>query len=254
MCACSVAIMGSRIKGLRARECVWWSGAGIMANLPTPMWVLMVQGHAAVERLFMDALDADDMQRDERSRLEQLCESVLETLRAQAISAVQVANGALADAGFSPTTAGRSSSEGYPARKAGQRVLGHGSGHAAGPFAGSAGQSSSQGAAAVSIFGPLQHPPHVVAQAPPVGGGGQLVDPRGGLAAAAGATPGPKGVKAPPPGMVVVAAPRVKPPPPVGAPPALPAGVAAVAQATAVGGLRPSSPPPPSRPLATTVV
>ena len=62
-----------------------------MANLPTPMWVPMVQGHAAVERLFMDALDADDMPRDERSRLELLCESVLETLRAQAISAVHVA-------------------------------------------------------------------------------------------------------------------------------------------------------------------
>ena len=141
-----------------------------MANLPTPMWVPMVQGHAAVERLFMDALDADDMQRDERSRLEQLCESVLETLRAQAISAVQVANGALADAGFSPTTAGRSSSEGHPARKAGQRVLGHGSGHAAGPFAGSPGQPSSQGAAAVSVFGrALQRPPPVVAPAPPAG-------------------------------------------------------------------------------------
>ena len=178
----------------------------------------------------MDALDADDMPRDERSRLELLCEGVLETLRAQAISAVQVANGALADAGFSPTTAGRLHGDGQPARKAGQRVLGHGSGHGAGPFAGSAGQLSSQGAAAVSIFGrALQHPPPDVAQAPPVGGGGQPVDPRGGVAAAAGAKPGPKGIKAPPPGCVVKAAPRIKPPPPVGAPPALPAGVAAVA-------------------------
>ena len=55
----------------------------------------MLEGIAAVERLFMGLL-AEDMGRDERNRLEELYEAVLETLRGQAISAVQVANGARA--------------------------------------------------------------------------------------------------------------------------------------------------------------
>ena len=96
-----MAILGSSFKKPRAQGSGWSSGAGTMANPPTPLWIPMLEGLAAVERLFMGLL-AEDMGRDERNRLEELYAAVLETLRGQAISAVLVANGALADAGFSP--------------------------------------------------------------------------------------------------------------------------------------------------------
>ena len=200
----------------------------------------MLEGLAAVERLFLGLL-AEDMGRDERNRLEELCEAVLETLRGQAISAVLVANGALADAGFSPLSAGHG-------RRSGQRTAGPGMGHASGPFASSAGQASAGGTAAVSIFGPTPHPPHFMAMVPPVGSGGGAVV-AGGVAVVLDAAPRQRGVKAPPVGFVPAmgttpAATRAKPPPPQGPPPVLPAGAAAfsLAEAGVAGGRGQDSP------------
>ena len=52
----------------------------------------MAEGRADVERMFMDAMDTEGLQRDEKDRLELLCGRVVEALGARAISAVRVAN------------------------------------------------------------------------------------------------------------------------------------------------------------------
>ena len=76
-----------------------------MASLSTTMWVPLVEGHAALALVFDAVLDVDDLLRVDRDRLLELRGEVLGTLRAQAVSAVQVANGALGMAGFSPMVA-----------------------------------------------------------------------------------------------------------------------------------------------------